>query len=61
MLVTHGLQMTGHDTANGFHLSFGTKGAQALHFFRQHHVVVRDVRDHEGTQVALATFTDGAG
>ena len=61
VLVAHGLQMAGHDTADGFHFGFGTEGAQSLHFLGQHHVVVGDVRDHEGAQVALATFTHRAG
>jgi hypothetical protein len=58
VLVAHGLQVTGDDVGDGFGFRFRTEGTQTLHFFRQHHVVVWDVRYHEGAQLALAAYAN---
>ena len=57
VLVAHRLQVLGHDRCHGLHFGFRTEGADALHFFRQHHVVVRDVRNGKGAQLSLAAHT----
>jgi hypothetical protein len=61
MLVAHRLQMACDHARDGLGFRFRTEGADALHFFGQHHVVVRDVRHNERAQLALAAYTDRAG
>ena len=61
VLVAHGLQVTSEHAGDGLHLGLGAEGTDALDFFGQDHIVVRDVRNDEGAQLAFATFTDRAG
>ena len=56
VLVAHRLQMAGHDAGHGLQFGFRSEGAQPLDFLGQHHIVVRDVRHHEGTHLALVAL-----
>jgi hypothetical protein len=60
MLVAHGLQMPCHHAGRWRPSRFQSQGTDALDFLGQHDIVVRDVGDDEGAQLAGATLTDGA-